>query len=121
MFLMPVCKPKGSEAMSIFIATGIIFGGIHCLAWSFPFPTRAEMILWWVSAICITVAPVFLMLGELIGGYIPAIGGVMILLTGLVYAATRVILLVLTFSSLRSPPPDLYQTPSWSSFLPHFG
>ncbi|KAF8331718.1 uncharacterized protein EI90DRAFT_3057077 [Cantharellus anzutake] len=96
-----VSEPKDMEVMSMFIATGMIFGGIHCLAWSFPFPTHTEMIL------CDHVDD--------------DLGIMIMVLLLLVYAVARVILLVLTLSSLRSPPPSLYQTPSWSSFLPHFG
>ncbi|KAF8327808.1 uncharacterized protein EI90DRAFT_3067066 [Cantharellus anzutake] len=122
MFLMRVDEPEGLELISILAATGMIFGGIHCLAWSFPFPTYREMILWRVSAIYITVAPVFPIFTEWFEERInDKIGGVTTALVALVYAAARIILLVLTFSSLASPPPDLYQTPSWSSFLPHFG
>ncbi|KAF8331766.1 uncharacterized protein EI90DRAFT_3057259 [Cantharellus anzutake] len=117
-----VSEPKDMEVMSMFIVTGMIFGGIHCLAWSFPFPTHTEMILWRVSAIYITVAPVFITLAGWLSDHVDDDLGMMIMvLLLLVYAVARVILLVLTLSSLRSPPPSLYQTPSWSSFLPHFG
>ncbi|KAF8325750.1 uncharacterized protein EI90DRAFT_3071613 [Cantharellus anzutake] len=121
MSLVEVSEPELRESLFIFAAAGMIFGGIHCLAWSFPFPTHKEMILWRVAAIYITVAPIVIMLGNLVAGHVLATSGVVIVLILPVYVAARVILLVLTFSSLRSPPPDLYQTPSWSSFLPHFG
>ncbi|KAF8312757.1 uncharacterized protein EI90DRAFT_3092902 [Cantharellus anzutake] len=115
-------RPKDMELTIIFIATGMIFGGIHCLGCSFPFPTHTEMILWLVSAIYITVAPVFpIMLSVWAPRNLGSFGSLIILRTLLVYCAARVILLVLTFSSLRSPPPDLFQIPSWLSFLPHFG
>ncbi|KAF8331713.1 uncharacterized protein EI90DRAFT_3196776 [Cantharellus anzutake] len=119
MSLVQVSEPEVLELLFILTATGMIFGGIHCLAWSFPFPTRREMILWRVSAIYITVAPTFLFL--IVGGIELLIVVLILVLPPLVYAAARVILVVLTLSSLRSPPPSLYQTPSWSSFLPHFG
>ncbi|KAF8327817.1 uncharacterized protein EI90DRAFT_3067108 [Cantharellus anzutake] len=122
MSLVQVSKPEFMELLFIFAATGTIFGGIHCLGWSFPFPTRREMILWRVSAISITVAPIFLFLFVWFANHVnEQIGSGIVAFTPFVYAAARVILVVLTFSSLRSPPPDLYQTPSWSSFLPHFG
>ncbi|KAF8331707.1 uncharacterized protein EI90DRAFT_3289365 [Cantharellus anzutake] len=122
MSLVQVSEPETMEVISIFIATGIIFGGIHCLAWSFPFPTLTEMILWRVSAIYITVAPAFVMLAGWVTKRVKGdLGFNTGLLISVVYSVARVILLALTFSSLRSPPPDLYQTPSWSSFLPHFG
>ncbi|KAF8327810.1 uncharacterized protein EI90DRAFT_3067083 [Cantharellus anzutake] len=115
----PIVFDSNELDAPILAATGVIFGGIHCLAWSFPFPTHTEMILWRVSVISITVAPTFLLLivwfaSHNISGSILALGPV-------VYTAARAILVVLTFTSLRSPPPSLYQTPSWSSFFPHFG
>ncbi|KAF8327813.1 uncharacterized protein EI90DRAFT_3067093 [Cantharellus anzutake] len=122
MSLVQVPEPdiEGWETITILIATGMIFGGIHCLGWSFPFPTRTEMILWRVSAISLTVAPIFitLVVGQMNLG---DVRGLLVLFSVLVYSAARIILLVLTFGSLRSPPLDLYQTLSWSSFLPHFG
>ncbi|KAF8331768.1 uncharacterized protein EI90DRAFT_3057267 [Cantharellus anzutake] len=122
MSLVQVSKPEFMELLFIFAATGTIFGGIHCLGWSFPFPTRREMILWRVSAISITVAPIFLFLFVWFANHVnERIGSGIVAFTPFIYAAARVILVLLTFSSLRSPPPDLYQTPSWSSFLPHFG
>jgi hypothetical protein len=117
----PVDKPSYAETVPIFIFTGIIFGGIHCFAWSFPFPTRAEMILWRISAICITVSPLPLVLSMWVTRRYEWISLPVAVLTACSYVAARVILVVLTFTSLRLPPPDLYQTPSWSSFLPHFG
>ncbi|KAF8318578.1 uncharacterized protein EI90DRAFT_2978743, partial [Cantharellus anzutake] len=103
----------------ILIITGAIFGGIHCSAWSFPFPTHAESLIWRICAVYITVAP--------------ALGfGAFVILssdfdkwagwaTGTIYVVAWVILFTLTFTSLRSPSPSLYRTPSWSSFIPHLG
>ncbi len=34
-----------------------IFGAIHCIAWNSKFPSRAESILWRISAIIVTTAP----------------------------------------------------------------
>jgi hypothetical protein len=36
----------------------MIFGGIHCIAWSFSFPTHVEQILWRASSITIISASV---------------------------------------------------------------
>ncbi|KAF8325207.1 uncharacterized protein EI90DRAFT_3073362 [Cantharellus anzutake] len=103
----------------MFIATGIIFGGIHCFAWSSPFPTLAEMQLWRTSALVIAAFPVLCVLCERLDN--PNIAKNCIMVITAVYVTARIILLVVSFTSLRSPPPDLYQIPSWSTFLPHFG
>ncbi|KAF8331748.1 uncharacterized protein EI90DRAFT_3057178 [Cantharellus anzutake] len=120
MSLVQVTNPKHTRHWEtpIFIATGLIFGGIHCLAWSFPFPTRLEMILWRVSAISITVVPILVIMLMFIVGQDDVNSSPFALPGLLVFSAARIILFVLTFDSLRSSPPDLL---SWSSFLPHFG
>ena len=30
----------------IMLGVGICFGAIHCIAWGFPFPTHAELLIW---------------------------------------------------------------------------
>lgn len=40
------------------IVGGTIFGGLHCLAWRFDFPTRQEMITWRVCSVLITALPI---------------------------------------------------------------
>ncbi|KAF8318576.1 uncharacterized protein EI90DRAFT_2941674 [Cantharellus anzutake] len=102
----------------ILVITGAIFGGIHCSAWSFPFPTHAEALIWRICAVYITVAPA-LGLGALV--ILSDASHEFGLATGTIYVVARIILFTLTFASLRSPSPSLYRTPSWSSFIPHLG
>ncbi|KAF8331045.1 uncharacterized protein EI90DRAFT_3016499 [Cantharellus anzutake] len=117
----PAAKIMEASPIWIFLVTGIIFGGIHCLAWSYPFPTRAEKLLWRISAIIITVGPgPFAWVIERQGQE----GNVLMIFANLsifLYAIARIILFTLTFTSLRSPPPNLYRTTSWTSFIPHLG
>ncbi|KAF8315085.1 uncharacterized protein EI90DRAFT_3088906 [Cantharellus anzutake] len=113
--ISPAAKIMEANPVWIFLVTGIIFGGIHCLAWSYPFPTRVEKLLWRISAIIITVGP-----GPLGWALVSSAKRSESLLTlfMLFYAIARIILFTLTFTSLRSPPPDLYRTTSWTSFIP---
>ncbi|KAF8318579.1 uncharacterized protein EI90DRAFT_2941665 [Cantharellus anzutake] len=107
----------------VFVITGAIFGGIHCSAWSFPLPTHAESLIWRICAVYITVAPA-LGLGALVILEYTSSGDFQInfnLAIVTIYVVARIILFALTFASLRSPSPSLYQTPSWSSFIPHLG
>ncbi|KAG2353831.1 hypothetical protein BDR07DRAFT_1614669 [Suillus spraguei] len=46
--LIPACP-------GMFVAT--IFGAIHCMAWSFAFPSYQERMLWHIGTIAITSAP----------------------------------------------------------------
>jgi hypothetical protein len=43
--------------ITVIPAVGILFGGIHCFAWDFPFPTVQEKVLWRVSAAYCTASP----------------------------------------------------------------
>jgi len=38
----------------------MVFGAIHCVAWSFAFPSRAEQVLWRVSSVAVTCIPAVL-------------------------------------------------------------
>ncbi|KAG1836409.1 hypothetical protein DFJ58DRAFT_710140 [Suillus subalutaceus] len=87
-----------------------IFGGIHCMAWFFTFPTYEEQVLWRMSAAAITLTPLFGFLTLLLSGF-PVYA--------VLYAAGRAILLVLMFTTLRNLPPDAYKAVSWTSLVPH--
>ncbi len=40
-------------------ASSFVFGGIHCLAWEFEFPTRLEQLLWRIASVGTAGLPVF--------------------------------------------------------------
>ena len=44
-----------------FSVTGLLYGGLHCAAWSAAFATYAEKILWRVSAAAVVLAPLGLL------------------------------------------------------------
>jgi hypothetical protein len=111
---------------------GILFGGVHCLAWQFPFPTRQEKMLWRVCAIYCTTCPATVILIMIISDVLASRPGrirdilerlflFLIFFSIILYVACRVILLVLTFTCLRAPQPGVYEAISWVSFIPHFG
>ena len=140
----------------VFPLVGFLFGGIHCFAWWFPFPSGPERVLWRVCAAYCTATPclvsitcfiaqapydrfpgwinyVLAILGYLLGSYHRLVSDLVsaqsdstrLVITAALplipYMACRVILVVLTFTSLRAPPPGVYEATSWPSFLPHFG
>jgi hypothetical protein len=105
-----------------------IFGGIHCIAWFFAFPTLQERVLWRISAVIITCVPSLNILLMLLLPTLEDIEGatalvVLSALTAIIstvlYITGRVILLVLMVTTLRSLPPDAYQAVSWTSLVPH--
>ena len=116
-------------ANMIVVGVGVCFGAIHCIAWHFSFPTHAELMMWRISSIAITVLPIYipLMFGlaGLLGGLLglekcaiivfysaPVIGGIL-------YIIARAVTLVLAFMSLRELLPGAYETIHWTAFIPH--
>ena len=43
---------------SLMAMSALVFGSLHCLAWNFAFPSRAELILWRIASITSAVVPV---------------------------------------------------------------
>lgn len=112
----------------------ILFGAIHCIAWSFQHPSHTEQVLWRISSIAVASIPgiwaSFFLVGILVAkdkigidGWVWKLVGIPIAVLGAiavpVYIAARVVLLILAFASLRSLPQAAYQTVSWTTFIPH--
>jgi hypothetical protein len=110
-----------------------LFGGIHCIAWSFAFPSRPERDLWRTASIAITCLPMLpfahdlarlsrnrvrlrrLLESRFLAWVYVSLGIVSIC----VYILARATLLVLAFMSLRSLPPGGLRSISWTNFIPH--
>jgi hypothetical protein len=120
------------------IATTVVasvFGGVHCIAWSFSFPTRIERVLWRTSSVAITGVPVFYLLlfgfvsfclgrGSLtlrpkLKGLLENLFRCVVLFFTFLYVLARVALLILPFTSLRSLLRDAFKTISWTVLIPH--
>ncbi|KAG2062735.1 hypothetical protein BDR04DRAFT_961458, partial [Suillus decipiens] len=98
-----------------------IFGGIHCMAWFFTFPTYLEQVLWRISAAAITCTPwlgVLTSLFLIVPNSPYAVGFSLYALYVIFYVVGRAILLVLMFTTLHNLPPDAYKTVSWISLVP---
>ncbi|KAG2352518.1 hypothetical protein BDR07DRAFT_842582 [Suillus spraguei] len=117
--LIPLCP-------GMFVAT--IFGAIHCMAWSFAFPSYQERVLWRIGTIAITSAP---FIGVFVWfvwspSYVQKPPHRFKILTYIIYiiyialyTTARGILLVLMFTTLRRLPLDAYKAVSWTSLVPH--
>ena len=117
----------------------VTFGAVHCIAWSFHFPTVQEQLVWRLSAASVSVGPVLAFpLAWLFGIFLRHFGkstrfqknlGIvsMYVLFALavvlvaIYAAAKIALLVLPFTALRALPPAAFVDIRWTSFLPHLG
>ena len=99
------------------------FGGIHCVAWLFAFPSPTEQLLWRISSIAITGLPLafigMLNLALVRFHLLQIIVFITLVLLYVLYPISRILLLVLSLSTLRSLPPSAYQTVQWTTFLPH--
>src|SRR5712671_4957393 len=119
-----------SEVFSTFLVVAITlaFGGIHCIGWSFAFPSSIERTLWRVASLSITGFPImFILLGLLAYGIDNILENcsddfcvkLTLALLSFLYILSRWVLLVLPFLCLRSLPPAAFHLVHWTSFIPH--
>ncbi|KZP12328.1 hypothetical protein FIBSPDRAFT_836378 [Athelia psychrophila] len=116
-----------SLANTIALAVGAVFGAVHCIAWSFVFPSQIEMSLWRISAGTTVAIPLGYVMSYVLIPKMPdgTQGGLkfMVIIVSMLaipfYVMARAVLLVLTFTTLRDLPPAAYQTIHWMSFIPH--
>ena len=113
----------------------MVFGGIHCIAWNHCFPTRTERILWRISALVTTLAPLLLpiidrgantirKLLEVFGlsssafATVASNGWTIVVptITLLAHVLLRMCIVVLFFASLREMPAGVYRT-TWTKYL----
>ena len=116
-------RKKGSLGLFVIgVVLMTVFGAIHCLAWTSPFPSRAEQLTWRICAVITTCLPSLLFLQhDHFKHYIKATGLDMIVFSSIVfYGVARVILIVLAFTAVRAQPADVYQTVNWTLYLPNF-
>lgn len=126
------CPSSSREYLLVFTIIpmfGAIFGGLHCLAWNFIFPSEVEMLVWRIASVAISFTPIFPLL------FVPLILIVMVLelesFFGLIflmvgflqlafYVLARLTLLVEAIVLLRQQPASAFQAISWSTLIPHF-
>lgn len=109
--------------------SGMLFGMIHCLAWDFDTPSHIERLLWRVSSLGVVGLCFFM----LIVGLIYNLGRFKFLhfhdptkivfcvrvVSSFIYVSSRLLLLTLSFLSLRALPDSALDTVQWSLFIPH--
>jgi hypothetical protein len=96
-----------------------IFGLIHCIGWWLDFPSHAEQLLWRISSITIIGIPVGIVAIGAILRHFEGLFTILVILLTLLYTLSRVLLLVVSFTALRSLPSSAFQTVEWTTFLPH--
>jgi hypothetical protein len=113
---------------------GLVFGAIHVAGWHFSFPTSVEQELWRISSVLMTCLLPIALLPHILIGTSPDLmsrffdlvsyGGAIVQAWGLVfrifYIVVRLFLLVETFRTLVSLPPDAFVS-TWVSNIPYVG
>jgi hypothetical protein len=114
-----------------------LFGAIHCIAWSFSFPSLIARTLWRVSSLYITVSPLLFVIAPLIGLLNSWIYGAwnapnmdsklrfvnffrfVALFSVILYIPARIVLVGVSFWGLHDIPATGHQTVEWMNFVPH--
>jgi len=114
---------------ALVIIITMAFGGIHCIGWSFTFPSSIERTLWRIASLSITSVPVAVfplwVLSAPVDEYILRdrdsyyFATFTVSLPLLLYILSRFALLVLPLLCLRSLPPAAFHVVHWVSFIPH--
>jgi hypothetical protein len=50
---------------SLTAVSTMIFGGLHCIAWSFDFPSKAELLIWRIASVSSATVPCIALFGSL--------------------------------------------------------
>ena len=134
-------KKRGIEFV-VFAIIGIVYGGFHCMAWHFVFPTRADQMLWRTASVAITVLPLLSVLIGLIWdlskeetlpqiknqnrtiekkimGIIEVLTTIILIVLFFVHVSARLLLLGHAIWLLREQPVDVYRSVDWTFLLPH--
>ena len=108
-------SPNDILATLIGLCVGILFGGIHCVAWYFDFPSNAEEYIWRTSAVTITSIPlIFFLIVENVRLQITdacfqdfsSLRILTVYASIVFYCISRAALVVLPILSLRCLPPE---------------
>ena len=109
--------------VSFSICIALIFGGIHCIAWSFQFPSPQEQLAWRISAALISAEPILFGLIIIMDNFPVTILRmcikVLYISVFVVYLVARIVLLVLSCITLRALPPSALIQIQWTSLIPH--
>lgn len=120
----------------------LMFGSIHLAGWDLNFPSRSEQfgwricsllisasfpISWGITAVLLRITSGIWWTGLENDDFKKQYGGIrracmlIQVFAVVVYCVARLYLLAEAFIGLRAAPKEVYRTPEWTNFVPHFG
>lgn len=93
------------------VIAGVVFGAVHFIAWSFPFPTEIEVIMWRASTGLISFGPILYDIAHIVmvkfdhGGMRQTF---VLYSIALIYLCARLFLVVEMFRTLFFLPPSAF-------------
>ncbi|KAJ7687337.1 hypothetical protein B0H14DRAFT_2421725, partial [Mycena olivaceomarginata] len=129
-----------SSFIFIELLVGTLFGLIHCAAWNTHFPSTAELLIWRSCSLVIAATPstITLMFGFLplswkmgwnldvkifmrwsVADTFGYIFGCVFWAALVAYIFARLLLIVLSFTTLRTLPFGAFVDVNWSTYIPH--
>lgn len=125
------------EVLLAFTLAGLSYGVLHLLAWKYPFASHAEHLLWQISGVTIGVSgpaifllnlylflvvQVFMLFDNLhLDDFLSAIFWCFLGAYGLLFAFSRIYLIVESFISFAYLPNSAFEQPQWTYYFPHIG
>ncbi|KZP16879.1 hypothetical protein FIBSPDRAFT_685535, partial [Athelia psychrophila] len=113
----------GEDLGMIFFIIGTTFGALHFVAWSYPFPSHTQRVLWRVCCVALVCTP-YITSASILGMMQPeARTPCMLVFSGILvlfYLFARVATMVISFTTLGSLPTSATDIVQWTRFIPHF-
>ncbi|KAF9480162.1 hypothetical protein BDN70DRAFT_640829 [Pholiota conissans] len=132
-YAMNTSDTESNWIVGIVSVIGIIFGGIHCMGWSFLFPTRVEAVVWQVASVIVTTVPVLMAVSVVSQSMCTpqtfclevffedpkeVLATVAIYFGSPLYIIARLVLLIEALVALRYLPGEALLEVRWAPFLP---
>ncbi|POS73307.1 hypothetical protein DHEL01_v208303 [Diaporthe helianthi] len=127
------------EPPYFFIMVGLsslAFGGMHCIAWNFDFPSQAEVLCWRIASLVSAILPITVLFLSYGLDYISVKYGkvqwnkksvtercedtarILANTSSMAYMGARMTVIVLLFTCMRAVPSGVYTITPWTRFLP---
>lgn len=114
----------------LFALAGMIYGGLHALAWNAPFPSQTQMMLWKISCMTlVATGPVIWLMNRAQEINVATCHLDFILYVFFqhfivyavvaLYVVSRASLVVECFIVISYFPFSVFETPRWSKYFPH--